>query len=149
NFGTWTLMEIVSGENGQANQVAVLENFADKDGAILFVGMNGEILRLTKSLEATFGDEKKLYLGHSLEEVKNSAQDLLGNEILSKLGDPSYEEVAAVFPPLRNFKTYTFAGTPETIDKVGFQYGGRTPNFDPAPYFPAINKIRDEGKVWD
>lgn len=35
------------------------------------------------------------------------------------------------------------------MDKVGFAYGGRSPNFDPAPYYSPINKIRDEGRVLD
>src|SRR5262249_10842770 len=37
----------------------------------------------------------------------------------------------------------------QTMDKVGFSYGGRSPNFDPAPYYPPINKIREAGRVWD
>ena len=68
---------------------------------------------------------------------------------MAKPGDPEYEEVARVFPPIRKIKTYSFVGTPDNQDKVGFVYGGRTPNFDPAPYYQPINKIRDEGKVLD
>jgi hypothetical protein len=90
-----------------------------------------------------------LYLGHSREEVRQSPTDWLAREILARPGDPKYEEVAAVFEPLRKMQTYSFVGTPNTMDKVGFDYGGRSPNFDPAPYFSAINQIRGQGKVLD
>jgi hypothetical protein len=35
------------------------------------------------------------------------------------------------------------------VEKVGVFYGGSTPNFDPVAYIPAIQKIRDEGRVLD
>jgi hypothetical protein len=104
----------------------------------------------TKSQEATADNKSKLYLGHTLDDVKNSATDLLGDEILRNPNDPDYERVAGVFPPIRRLTgSYTFLGTPQTIDKVGFAYGGRTSDFDPAPYYPPINTIRAQGKVLD
>jgi hypothetical protein len=148
-FGDWTLQEVIHEQVGKSAAYAVFEDFVHQDGHLLFVSLQGVQIDLPKSSELTSADAKSLYGGHTLDEINNSAADLLGNEILARPGDPEYEEVARIFPPIRKIKTYSFVGTPQTIDKVGFVYGGRTPNFDPAPYYPAINKIRDDGKVLD
>jgi hypothetical protein len=127
----------------------VFENFKDQMGHMLFVDTRGAFADLAKSLEPTFANPASLYRGHTLKEVMESDHDLLGGEILAKPGDPEYDEVAACFPPLTKMRTYTFVGTHETIDKLGFEYGGRTPSFNPAPYDPQIVNILKEGKVWD
>jgi len=146
--GDWTFVGVTpAGPN--APQLAVLEDFSRRDGHIVFLDAHSTIYDLAKSSEPTSADPSTLYLGHTLDEIHKTPTDLLGDAILAKPGDPQYDEVASVFPPLRNFKTYSFVGTPENIDKVGFAYGGRTPNFDPAPYFPAISKIRESGQVLD
>lgn len=146
--GDWTLMEIVNNNSGGASY-AVFEDWSHSNGHMLFVDQKGVRLDLPKSSEPTSADPSTILLGHTPDEINKSAADLLGNEILAKPGDPDYEEVAKVFPPIRKIKTYSFVGTPNTIDKVGFIYGGRSPNFDPAPYYQPINKIRDDGKVLD
>lgn len=146
-IGDWTFIEVVEGENKP--RYAVVENFTRQDGHILYVDTQGVQIDLPKSLEPTSADPQRLYMGHTIDSIFNSPTDLLGGQILSKPGDPQYDEVAAVFPPIRKIKTYSFVGTPDTIDKVGFVYGGRTPNFDPAPYYPPINGIRQRGEVWD
>jgi hypothetical protein len=149
HLGAWTLVEVIQDKSGKSASYAVFEDFSHPDGHIVFVDRTGVQLNLSKSSEPTSADPSTLYRNHTLAQIMDSAPDLLGNEILAKPGDPEYEEVAAVFPPLRKIKTYSFVGTHETPDKVGFVYGGRTPNFDPAPYYPAINKLRDDGKVLD
>ena len=146
-IGDWTLMEVIS-DPGQSSY-AVLEDWAHPNGHVIFVDTRGVRIDLPKSSEPTSADPSTLLGGHTPEEITRSAPDLLGNEILAKPGDPEYEEVARVFPPIRKIKTYSFVGTPDNPDKVGFVYGGRTPDFDPAPYYQPINKIRDEGKVLD
>jgi len=149
-FGPWTLMEIINQPNSKPPGFAVLEDFTRQDGHLVIVNSQGIQSDLPKSLEPTFAEPAGLYRGHTLAEVMNSARDLLGSEILSHPGDPEYTEVASCLPPIRNVRTaYTFLGTHETIDKVGVHYGGRTPNFDPAPYDPQIWKLRENGKVWD
>ncbi|MBI3475300.1 MAG: hypothetical protein HY010_06185 [Acidobacteria bacterium] len=147
-LGEWTLMEIASDAKGVPAS-AILEDFTSQTGHLLVVDLRGVRLDLPKSLESTSEDPAKLYLGHTLAEIMNSASDLLGDQILAKRGDPDYEEIAGIFAPIRKMQTYSFVGTPESIDKIGFQYGGRTPEFDPAPYYPPINEIRRQGKVWD
>ena len=149
HVGPWTFVELVPGESSESPRYAVLEDFERQNGHLLFVDTHGVQIDLPKSLEKTSSDPGTLYLGHTVDAIMNSASDLLGEQILSKPGDPDYEEVAGVFPPIRKIKTYSFVGTPDTIDKVGFVYGGRTPNFDPAPYYSPINQIRDQGQVWD
>jgi hypothetical protein len=147
--GDWTLMGVVRSRADRKIRYAILENFTQRQGHLLFVDSGGVQIDLPKSLEPTSADPSTLYRGHTLQEVMDSQHDLLGDEILSKSGDPQYEEVAACFPPLTNMRTYTFVGSHESIDKLGFEYGGRTPSFDPAPYDPAIRQIRKAGKVWD
>ena len=130
-IGLWTLMEVIAATDGP---IAVFEDVRREDGRMVFVRPSGVVADLSKSLEATFALEpSKLYHGHTLNEVFDSATDLLGREILAQPGDPEYAEVAACFPPLRRgTMTHTFVGTRENSDKVGFDYGGRTSHFDPA-----------------
>jgi hypothetical protein len=146
--GNWTLME-VAGDDARKSEFAILEDFSSQTGHLLIADTNGVRLDLPKSAEPTSADPTTLYLGHTLEDIKNTAADLLGNQILSKHDDPNYDEVAGVLPPIRKMPTYSFVGANETMDKVGFAYGGRSPNFDPAPYDPAIIKIREQGNVLD
>jgi len=147
-LGPWTLMEIIDDAASHAH-LAIFEDFSSQTGHISVLAPNRVLLDLPKSLEPTSQDSSKLYLGHKLEDVINSPSDLLGSEILSRPGDPNYDEIASVFPPIRRMPTYSFVGTNATIDKVGFNYGGRTPDFDPAAYYPPLRDIRDQGKVWD
>jgi len=146
-LGIWTLMAIVSPPGKSA--VTVFEDFTQKQGHILFVDERGMRVDLPKSLEPSFADPSSLYRGHSFEEVMRSDHDLLGEEILAKAGDPDYDEVAACFPPISKMKTYTFVGTHDNLDKIGFRYGGRTERFFPDQYVPQIEKIRQKGQVWD
>ncbi|HKW30803.1 MAG TPA: hypothetical protein VJT54_15835 [Verrucomicrobiae bacterium] len=150
HLGPWTFVGLVPGKSAESPKYAVVEDFTHQDGHLLFVDTRAVQVDLPKSLEPTSADPGSLYLGHTLDEIMNSASDLLGNQILSEPGDPDYQEIARVFPPIRKIKLpYSFVGTPDVIDKVGFLYGGRTPDFDPAVYYPPINQIRDQGRVWD
>jgi hypothetical protein len=146
-LGVWTLMAVVS--LSRMPSAAVFEDFTKRTGHILFVNAQGVQVELPKSLEPTFASPSGLYHGHTLEEIKKSDRDLLGDEILAKGGDPDYDEVAACFPPISKMKTYTFVGTHDNSDKIGFRYGGRTDRFFPDVILPQIEKIRQEGRVWD
>ena len=146
-LGEWTLMAVV--RTGQDRPCAAFEDFSIQKGRLIFVDERGLRADLPKSLEPTFAEPSTLYHGHRLADVLDSNRDLLGDEILAKPGDPEYSDVAACFAPISKMQTYTFVGTQECIDKVGLAYGGRTPNFDPAVYVPAIDAIRDQGHVLD
>jgi len=145
--GAWTLIHV--GTPPQA--YAVLEDFTRPDGHIMWLGTTGALQELGKSLEPTSADARPLLLGHTVEEVRASTTDLLGDEILARPGDPDYAAVAQVFAPIRKVSagTYSFVGTPLSIDKVGFSYGGRSPNFDPVTYQPSIAAVVKAGQVWN
>jgi hypothetical protein len=147
-LGQWTLMAINT-ESSAAQSFVVLEDFTTQTGHLVVVDTHGIRFDLPKSLEPTWADPAKLYLGHSLDQVINSSSDLLGDEVLSHPGDPDYDTIAPIIPPIQKINTYAFVGTPQTFDKVGFAYGGRSPDFDPAPYYDPIRKIREEGRVLD
>ena len=147
-FKNWTLMS-VAGEPSSADRFAVLEDFTTQTGHLVIVGSRSTQLDLPKSAEPTWADPAKLYNGHKLEDVINSPSDLLGDEVLSHPGDPDYDTIAPLIPPIQKINTYSFVGTPNTADKVGFSYGGRSPDFDPAPYYDPIRKIREDGRVLD
>ncbi|MES1158550.1 MAG: hypothetical protein ABUL42_01515 [Terricaulis silvestris] len=146
NFGAWTLVEIV-----RSAGFVVLEDFTHRDGVMLLVNADGVMHTFGKTAESTAVDFSKGFLGHTEAEVRASDRDILGGAILAEPGDPEYDHVASVFPPIRKVwgDTYNFLGTPETLDKVWFFYGGRSPNFDPAVYQPSIEQIRHDGKVLD
>ena len=145
-IGPWTLMAVVS---SGAERIAVFEDFSQSRGHMLFVGVKGIRVDLPKSLEPSFAEPSSLYLGHSLDEVMNSDRDLLGEQILSKPGDPDYDVVAGCFPPIAKMRTYTFVGTHESRDKIGFEYGGRTAQFNAAPSWPQVTKIVEQRRVMD
>lgn len=147
--GPWTLLEIINPADSKSSRLAVLEDFSRLDGQVLFVGAAGIQLDLPKTLEPTFPDPAKLYGGHTLDQILDSPHDLLAEEMLASPNDPDPSKIFQCFPPIQKMKTITFVGTHDNIDKVGFDYQGRSPNFDPAVYDPDIRKIRDDGKVWN
>jgi hypothetical protein len=146
-FENWTVMEILPG----AEPLVVLEDFQRLDGHMLFIDVDGVVYNFGKSLEPTFAGRGPLYLGHAREEIINSPRDLLADEILAKAGDPDYAQIAAICAPIRKVAgdTYSFIGTPDTYDKIGFTYGGRTANFEPSLFHPSIGPICEAGKVWN
>jgi hypothetical protein len=145
--GSWTLVELIDGDN----PFVVLENFDDLYAPMLIVDRTGIRARLSKTAESTSQDISRPYFGHSWKEVTDSPTDLLGREALRQHGDPQFGLIASAFPPIRQLwgDTYNFLGTPDTIDKVWFLYGGRSPNFDPAVFHPPIEQIRKGCKVLD
>ena len=108
----------IIGDTSARSRAAILEDFSERLGHLLVVDLTGVKLDLPKSAEPTSTDPKTLYLGHTLEEFKDSPTDLLGDQILSKPGDPDYAEVAAVFPPIRKMPTYSFVGTDATMRQI-------------------------------
>lgn len=145
--GRWSLMAVV--RNAAGKWLAVFEDFSTMHGDVVLVDEKGVGRTFPKSLEPTFADPQTLYRGHRLKDVMNSDHDLLGAEILAEPDDPSYAEIASCFAPITRMETYTFVGTRENSDKVGITVGGKTVNFDPAVFVPAIEKVRADGKVFN
>src|SRR5438093_1840780 len=78
----WTLMATC--QTGAGRRQAVFEDFSQFKGEILFIGDNGEEVRLPKSLEPTYAEPGTLCRGHSLEEVFRSER---GNKSTSVQGE--------------------------------------------------------------
>jgi hypothetical protein len=145
-FGAWTVMAIVRGDHS----FVVLEDFTSKTGAMAIVDANGLRFRFAKTAEASAVDPTTLFRGHAQREIETSDKDLLANEILAQPSDPTYDDIAPIFPPLQKIRngTFNFVGTPHTSEKIGFSIGGRTSYFDPAVYEPSIRRVRDGNAVW-
>ena len=144
-IGPWTLMALIADLKGR--RVAVFEDLERLDGRMAYISRQGEEAALPKTCEPAAGAPPNVYRGHTLEEVLASEEDLLSKEILAQGGDPEYDAVAACLPPIAKMYTATFVGTDLTAEKVGFEPGGRSPNFDPAVYIPSIEKVRAAGRV--
>lgn len=145
--GAWTLVELID----DSDPFVVLENFSDVYAPMLLVDGHGIRSSFGKTAESTSENISTLYFGHSWKEVTDSPTDLLGRDLLRQPGDPTYERVSGAFPPIRQTwgDTYNFLGTPQTMDKVWFLYGGRSPNFDPAVFHPPVEQVRKDGKMLD
>jgi hypothetical protein len=159
--GSWALMAVVEDGGGR---LAVFENVDDGRGNIVFLSRSGIVASLAKSMERTSVPPESLYGGHSLEEIggrgfrggqgaqgvrgSRGGRDVLGAEILAEPGDPSYERVAPLFPPLR---VPTFVGTRHSIDKPTFEYGAFSDEIyvDVGKVFPEIAEARERLDVWE
>lgn len=152
--GKWTLMATIRSNDNRL--IAVLEDHQDIKGSIVYIGKQGIILKLFKSLEPTSALEKACYRGHPLKEIAENPRDILAEEILAEEEDPSYEKVASCLPPIGKLERpkgvhqpVTFIGTNKCLDKQAIFYGGLTHSFNPIVYAPEIQKVIDEEKVWD
>lgn len=145
-FGSWTLMAVLREPQGGA---AVFENLEGRKGDIVYVGKQGVIVSLAKSLEPTSAAPSSLYRGKTMDEIGKSRADLLGAELLpSGNDDPSYADVAAALPPLR---VPTFVGTRHSDEKPTYDYGGFSDEIyvDAGKIFTEIQDARNKHDVWE
>ncbi|WP_431279169.1 hypothetical protein [Leifsonia poae] len=123
------------------------------DGDLVVVDPDGTCLLFPRSAESSLPQEAGLYGGNTLEEVLASPTDLLAASLTGVAAgprtDPDPSVVAGTLVPITELAVHTFIGTPESIDKVGFEYGGRTPNFDPAVYDSRMFGVRAQRRVLD
>ena len=145
NFGAWTLMAVIDEPEGT---LAVFEELRDRRGRIVYVGKQGVVLSLPKSLEATSAAPGTLYRGRTAEEIAKSENDVLGQELLAGTADPDYAAVAAALPPLR---VPTFVGTRESDDKPTFAFGAFSDEIyvDLGKLFQGIRDARARNDVWE
>jgi hypothetical protein len=143
--GPWTLMAVLREPQGGA---AVFENVEDRKGSIVYVGQQGLILALPKSLEPTSAAQASLYRGRTMDEIGTARTDVLGAELLKGNDDPSYADVAAALPPLR---VPTFVGTRHSDEKPTYDYGGFSDEIyvDAGKIFTEIQDARNKHDVWE
>ena len=113
----WSFMQTVD-IDGEA--VAVFESHGESDGRIIYMSAHSVIAEFPKTLEPTRIAENSCYLGRTLTEVMESDEDLLGNEILSREEDPTYDLVSSCLPPMQKLgpmNVISFVGTRECMDK--------------------------------
>lgn len=145
NYGVWTLMAVFKEPEGN---LAVFENLVDRRGNIILASKRGVVLTLAKSLEPTSAAPGSVYGGKSLEEIAQSKDDLLGQELLAGTDDPDYNAVAAALPPLR---VPSFVGTRQSDEKPTFDYGGFSDEIyvDIGKLFAEIREARKRHDVWE
>jgi hypothetical protein len=144
-FGAWTLMAVLHEPQGGA---AVFENVEERKGDIVYVGNQGVILTLPKSLEPTSVAPSSLYRGRTMDEIGKARADVLGAELLAGNDDPRYADVAAALPPLR---VPTFVGTRHSDEKPTYDYGGFSDEIyvDVGKIFTEIQDARSKHDVWE
>lgn len=98
-IGRWTLMAVI--KQGLAGPAAVFEDLESRTGPIIFMTQTGPLLELPKTLEPTRVPEAGCYRGHAKAAVVDSDRDILREELLAQGRDPTFEEIAACFPPIR------------------------------------------------
>jgi len=172
---SWSLMAIIE-RNGEP--IAVIENHREENGPILYITSKGTIACFSKSLEPTSVPEESCYLGRTLKDVLESDEDLLGEEILSREGDPSYEEIAPCLPPMQKMQVprpygavgprkglhrksiVSFVGTRDCIDKPvilegiytgkdNLYIGKFTKDFVPVSAVPEIGRLSPDEKIYE
>jgi hypothetical protein len=144
-YGKWTLMAVLREPPGGA---AVFENLEERKGDIIYVGPQGVILTLPKSLQPTSVAPSSLYRGKTMDEIGKARADVLGAELLAGNSDPSYADVAAALPPLR---VPTFVGTRHSDEKPTYDYGGFSDEIyvDAGKIFTEIQDARNKHDVWE
>ena len=132
----WSFMQTIEVDD---EAVAVFESHGGSDGWIIYTSTNETIAEFPKTLEPLRIPEDSCYLGRTLQEVMEVDGDLLGNDILARAEDPTYDLVASCLPPLQKLgqaNVASFVGTRHCIDKPGIldnvfssicNFGGVTP----------------------
>ncbi len=151
----WTLMAVLELRPGKP--VAVFEDLQTHNGSILYVDQDGIVLELAKTLVPTRVPEDSCYRGHTKEEILASERDILGREILAQGKDPSFEEVAACFPPIRRVRyglyegPHTFVGSRNCFDVVPIYYyaPGGAWRVNPLVVAPEIGEVIEQERLWE
>jgi hypothetical protein len=125
----------------------VYEDLRVRDGALTFVGSNGDARILTKSAEAAFADEGVApYLGLKIEDIGMSGRDLLAEKLLAHGDDPDPAQVKAAAPPQGSApqtgaargRWVTFVGTKEAFDVTPVYPAGSTRTYLPSQFFEEL-----------
>src|SRR5208282_2699939 len=145
-YRDWELVAVVA----QAAPLAVLERDFRRWGVLGYVGMKGPVATMRKAVGRPDNlQREKAFPPEYFDRILSAQEDVLGQEALAKGGEPSYEALAGLLPPLL---TYTFLGTTTSREKVivwpdgrlGFGVNHRQLEnvlFDPASVLPESSGV--------
>lgn len=154
--GVWTLMSVLELKSG--GSIAVFEDLQSNDGLIIYMNEEDVILELSKTLEPTYVTDKACYRGHNKKEIIESKHDILREEILAQGRDPTFEEIAACFPPIRRVRygqeeegPHTFVGSRNCIDVVPIYYNALNSSWrvNPLVIAPEIKETVKQERLWE
>jgi hypothetical protein len=154
-IGPWTLMAML--DLGLSEAIAVFEELETRTGSMVFTTQEGPVLELSKTLEPTYVSEESCYRGHAKAEIINAERDVLREEFLALGRDPTFEEVAACFPPIRRVKygdkegPHTFVGSRNCVDIVPIYYYALegSARVNPGIVAPEIKETVEQGRIWE
>lgn len=136
SIGPWTLMSVV--EHDDHGFIAVFEMLGPTHGALVYVCEAGTIAWFETTAEPTAASAScpaafsappaSAGFPMSASAVAAFQRDVLREHVLRGEGDPTWDTVAALIPPIRRIRDgeaerpHTFVGTPESIDVVPVYY---------------------------
>lgn len=149
SYRSWELVGVLHA----ASPIAVLEHRAADTGAFVYVGKKGIVANLSEAAgNSSASHVQRVFPASYAQRILASKEDVLGDEVLAKGGDPTYAAVSKLLPPL---VAYTFLGTTQSPEKVlvwpdgrlGLGIRKRDLNkvlFDPAKLLGVAPDDRDE-----
>jgi len=111
-FREWELVAVIA----QATPLAVLERDFPRWGVLAYVGTKGPVATMRKAVGRLDNlPHEKAFPPNYFDRILSAQEDMLGQEVIAKGGEPSYEPLAGLLPPLL---TYSFLGTTTSRQKV-------------------------------
>jgi hypothetical protein len=111
-FREWKLVAVIA----QATPLAVLERDFPRWGVLAYVGTKGPVATMRKAVGRLDNlPHEKAFPPNYFGRILSAQEDMLGQEVIAKGGEPSYERLAGLLPPLL---TYSFLGTTTSRQKV-------------------------------
>jgi hypothetical protein len=111
-YREWELVAVIA----QAAPLVVLERDFARWGVLAYIGTKGPVATMRKAIGRLDNlQREKTFPPEYFDRILSAQEDVLGQEVLAKGEEPSYESVAGLLPPLL---TYTFLGTTTSRQKV-------------------------------
>lgn len=135
----WELVAVLTAPE----PLAVVERNFDRWGLLAYLGMNGPVATMRKTIGNldALPEMRRSFPPEYFDRLLDAREDVLGKQVLSAEGEPSYEAVAGLLPPLSG---YTFLGTPSSREKIIVLPDGRLKRF------PSRGGRKDlEGVIFD
>jgi hypothetical protein len=108
----WELVAVIA----QAAPLAVLERDFPRWGVLAYVGKKGPVATMRKAVGRLDNlQHEKAFPPNYFDRILSAQEDILGQEVIAKGGEPSYESLVGLLPPLL---TYSFLGTTTSRQKV-------------------------------